>query len=147
MEGTVKTTETSASAETVFDVAADLPSYPDWASGVSSVEVLEETEDGLARRAEFEVEGFIKKIRYTLVYEYERPSKISWTAEPGADIEEMEGHYEFNELDDGGTEIVYALAVTPAFVVPGFLRRQAERQIVGSALRGLKKVAEEREAG
>ena len=49
----------------------------------------------------------------------------------------MEGSYEFNELDDGGTEVVYALQVEPAFTVPGFLRRQAEKQIVSSALRGL----------
>ena len=35
-----------------------------------------------------------------------------------------------------------ALRVDPAFVVPGFLRRQAEKQIVSNALRGLKKRAE-----
>ena len=147
MEGTIKSTETSASAETVFGVASDLTAYPDWAQGVSSVEILEETEDGRAARASFEVEGFIKKISYELEYEYDAPHKISWRAVPGSDIKEMEGYYEFKPLDDGGTEIVYALRVAPAFVVPGFLRRQAERQIVGSALRGLKKVAEEREAG
>jgi len=33
--------------------------------------------------------------------------------------------------------------VDPAFSIPGFLRRQAEKQIVGTALRGLKKRAEE----
>lgn len=145
MEGTIKSTETSASPDTVFAVAADLARYPEWAQGVSSVEVLEQDESGLAVKARFEVEGFIKRIRYELDYEYDRPNRISWLAVPGADIKEMEGYYEFNALDDGGTEIVYALRVEPAFVVPGFLRRQAERQIVGSALRGLKKAAEDRE--
>ncbi|HSG77964.1 MAG TPA: SRPBCC family protein [Acidimicrobiia bacterium] len=145
MEGTVKSTETSASPETVFDVAADLAAYPEWAQGVSSVEVLEQNEDGLAAKALFEVEGFIKRIRYELEYEYDRPGRISWQAIPGSDIKDMEGYYQFNALEDGGTEIVYALRVEPAFVVPGFLRRQAERQIVGSALRGLKKTAEDRE--
>jgi hypothetical protein len=37
--------------------------------------------------------------------------------------------------------------VEPAFTVPGFLRRQAEKQIVSSALRGLKHHAEQLEAG
>jgi hypothetical protein len=42
---------------------------------------------------------------------------------------------------DGATEVVYALSVEPNFTVPGFLRRQAEKQIVTTALRGLRKRA------
>jgi hypothetical protein len=38
--------------------------------------------------------------------------------------------------------VLFALRVDPAFTVPGFLRRQAEKQIVSSALRGLKRRAE-----
>ena len=67
---------------------------------------------------------------------------FSWSAEPGDDITAMDGSYQFNELDDGGTEVLYALRVDPAFSLPGFLRRQAEKQIVSSALRGLKRRAE-----
>jgi hypothetical protein len=59
----------------------------------------------------------------------------------------MEGSYTFNPLESGGTEIVYALRVEPAFTVPGFLRRQAEKQIVSSALRELKQHAEQLESG
>ena len=33
---------------------------------------------------------------------------------------------------------VPALRATPAFTIPGFLRRQVEKQIVGTALRGLR---------
>jgi len=38
--------------------------------------------------------------------------------------------------------VVYALMVEPEFKVPGFLRRQAEKQLISSALRGLKKRVE-----
>ena len=55
----------------------------------------------------------------------------------------MDGRYEFYDLEDGGTEVVYALRVEPNFKVPGMLRRQAERQIVATALRGLRDRAEE----
>jgi len=89
------------------------------------------------------VDGFIKRITYDLVYEYDAPHRISWRAIPGDDIREMEGYYEFRPRDEGGTEIVYALRVEPAFVIPGFLRRQAEKQIVQAALRGLRRRAEE----
>jgi len=143
MEGTVRTSGTSAAPEVVFAVAADLAAYPEWATGVSVVEVLESDDDGRARRARFEVDGFIKRIGYELIYEYEQPRRIAWRAVPGDDIKDMEGYYEFRARDDGGTDIVYALRVEPAFVVPGFLRRQAEKQIVQAALRGLRRRAEE----
>ena len=143
MEGTLRTSEASASPEEVFAVAADLAAYPEWATGVAAVEILERDEAGRPRRARFEVDGFIKRISYELVYEYDAPHRISWTAIPGPDIKEMEGYYEFNPRE-GGTEIVYALRVEPSFVVPGFLRRQAEKQIVQAALRGLCRRAEER---
>ena len=147
MEGTIRSTETVAPPEEVFAVASDLASYPEWATGVSAVEVLETDPEGRPRRAAFEVEGFIKKIRYTLEYEYDPPHEIRWTAVPGDDITEMEGSYRFNGLEDGGTEIVYALRVQPAFTVPGFLRRQAEKQVVGAALRGLRLRAEQEGSG
>ena len=138
MEGTIRSTETEAPPEEVFAVASDVAAYPEWATCVSEVEVLETDDEGRARRVSFEVEGFIKRIRYTLEYDYDPPHEMRWTAEPGEDITEMEGSYRFNALPDGGTEIVYALRVQPAFTVPGFLRRQAEKQIVGAALRGLR---------
>lgn len=142
MEGTIRSIETTADAATVFKVAADLSAYPQWVSGVSRVDIQEVDDDGWPLRAFFEVEGFIKRITYTLEYTYQYPTRIEWRAVPGADIEEMEGYYEFLPLDGGGTEIRYALRVEPAFTVPGFLRRQAEKQIIGSALRGLRKRAE-----
>jgi len=142
MEGTIRSSETTAAPETVFDVAADLAAYPDWATGVAAVEILEKDSSGLARRARFDVEGFIKRISYELVYEYERPHRLAWTAVPGDDIAAMEGYYEFQANEQGGTMILYALRVDPAFTVPGFLRRQAEKQIVTNALRGLRRRAE-----
>ena len=143
MEGTVRNGETAASPEVVFEVAADLAAYPEWATGVSAVEVLETGADGRATRARFEVDGFVKRISYELTYDYDYPRRISWRAVPGDDIKDMEGYYAFREREGGGTDIVYALRVEPAFVIPGFLRRQAERQIVQAALRGLRRRAEE----
>ena len=142
VEGTIRSTETSASPEEVFAVAIDLEAYPEWATGVSSVEVTHRDDSGRPARASFIVDGFIKRISYELEYSYDEPHLIQWTAIPGPDIKEMEGSYEFRSLDDGGTAIAYALRVAPNFSVPGFLRRQAEKQIVQSALRGLRRRVE-----
>jgi len=109
--------------------------------------VLETGPEGWAKRVRFVVDGMVKEISYVLVYEYDHPSLMSWTAEPGDDIAEMIGSYRFDPLDDDKTEVVYALRAVPSFNIPGFLRRQAEKQVVGTALRGLRKRVEELAAG
>ena len=105
--------------------------------------MLEENEDGYPVRARLVVDGIIRTLSYVLNYTYDGIAKIEWVAEPGDDISEMEGRYEFYELEDGEVEVVYALKVAPNFQVPGLLRRQAEKQIVSTALRGLRDRAEE----
>ncbi len=142
-EGTVQTIQVEAPAQVVFDVAAHVERYPEWATAVRETEVLEVNEDGTPARARLIVDGMIRTITYVLNYTYDGIARIEWTAEPGDDIAEMDGRYEFYDLDDGGTEVVYALRVEPNFKVPGLLRRQAEKQIVGTALRGLRDRAEE----
>lgn len=137
-EGTFQTLEIDATAEALYDVAADVASYPDWASGIKEVEVLESDSDGRVDRARFVVEGFVKEIEYVLKYTHDRPGMLSWVAEESNDLKMLEGSYQFAP-SDGATEVVYSLTVEPKFTIPGFLKRQAERQIVTTALRGLRK--------
>lgn len=143
VEGTVQRVEVSARPQHVYDVALDLEAYPEWAGGVKSVSIATEDEHGRPAAVGFVVDAMIKEVSYTLEYDYDYDNGFAWSAIPNEDIKSLEGRYEFNELEDGGTEVVYALKVDPEFSVPGFLRRQAEKQIVGTALRGLKKRAEE----
>jgi len=145
MEGTVQSIEVSAPPQLVYEVALDLEEYPQWATGVKEVVIHDEDDDGRPVRVSFVADAMIKEIAYTLLYRYDLDNGFSWAAEPGDDIKAMDGSYEFNLLADGGTEVLYALKVEPAFTVPGFLRRQAEKQIVSSALRGLKRRAESAE--
>lgn len=141
-EGTVQRIEVSADTQLVYEVALDLEEYPHWAGGVRTVSVTEEDEYGRPVKADFVVDAMIKEVSYTLEYDFDHDSGFGWTAIPNDDIRSLEGQYEFKPID-GGTEVIYALKVDPAFTVPGFLRKQAEKQIVGTALRGLKKRAEE----
>ncbi|CAN5805588.1 SRPBCC family protein [soil metagenome] len=138
-EGTVQSIEIDADPAALFEVAADIESYPDWAPGVRNVEVLERDDEGRAHRASFVLEGFVKEISYELVYQYDFPNRMTWVADPSPDIDMLEGSYTFTSKDDGAIEVVYAFRVAPAFKIPGFIRRQAEKQIVTTALRGLRK--------
>ena len=142
VEGTVQKVEVSVKPQQVYEVALDLEAYPDWAGGVKSVSITEEDEYGRPAQADFIIDGMVKELAYTLVYDYDYDNGFAWKGIPNDDIRSLEGRYEFNDVDGGGCEVVYALKVDPAFKGPGFLRRQAEKQIVGTALRGLKKQAE-----
>ena len=136
-EGTFQTLEIDAPADDLYDVAADISSYPEWATGVKEVEVLETDAEGHVVRARFVVEGFIKELEYVLRYTHDRPNSLKWEAEESADLKMLEGSYTFTMSDDT-TEVLYALKVDTKFKVPGFVRRQAEKQIVTTALRGLR---------
>lgn len=137
-EGTVQSIEIDAEPAACFAVASDVAAYPEWATGVRSTDVLETDSEGRPHRAAFVIDGMVKEISYTLTYSYDEPHSISWTADPGPDLKALEGSYTFKEIAEGRTEIVYALRAEPAFTIPGFLRRQVEKQIVGTALRGLR---------
>jgi len=138
-EGTFSTLEIDAGAEKLYDVAADVAAYPEWASGVKEVEVVSTDPEGRVERARFVLEGFVKEIEYVLRYTHDRPNLLSWVAEESADLEMLEGSYQFSQTEGGATEVVYTLTVQPKFTIPGFIKRQAEKQIVTTALRGLRK--------
>lgn len=138
-EGTFSTLEIDATPEELYDVAADVAVYPEWASGVKHVEVLDVDAEGRVSRARFVLEGFVKEITYVLQYTHDRPNVLSWVAVESDDLDMLEGSYHFSPTDNGATEVVYSLTVAPNFIIPGFIKRQAEKQIVTTALRGLRK--------
>ena len=137
MEGTVQTIEVSADPQHVYEVALDLEAYPSWAIGVKEVAILEEDDWGRPLRVAFVTDAMIKEISYTLLYRYDLDNGFSWSAEPGDDITAMEGSYQFNDLEDGGTEVLYALKVEPAFTVPTITLLDAGRS--GSGVRSVQR--------
>lgn len=143
-DGTFSALEIDASPEVLYDTAADVASYPEWASGVKEVTILDTDAEGRVERARILLEGFVKEIEYVLRYTHDRPQLLSWVAEESDDLRMLEGSYQFTPQDDGSTEVVYSLRVELNFNLPGFVRRQAEKQIVTTALRGLRKRVLER---
>ena len=128
----------AASAEEIFQVAADFETYPEWNANIKKVEVKETDDDGYPTRVWFEVDAKIRTVRYVLDYDYTNaPESFSWQLVEG-DVKELSGSYSFDEFDDT-TEVTYELAIEPGFPVPGMLKRQAEKQIMKGALQDLKK--------
>ena len=130
-----------ATAEEIFDVATDFENYPSWNPQIKKVEILETDEDGYATEVWFEVDAKVKKVQYTLEYDYSKaPEAYSWKLVEG-DVKKLTGSYKFDEFDDV-TDVTYQLSIDPGFSVPGFLKRQGEKQIVKGALEDLKKRVE-----
>ena len=125
----------------VMAVIADFDDYPSWAQGVKSAEVVADGDDGRAREVHFELDASPIKDTYTLGYEWSGDDAVSWTLLEGRMLKAMDGSYELRSLGDD-TEVTYRLAVDISMPMIGMLKRKAEKVIVDTALKGLKKRVE-----
>lgn len=137
----------SASVDEVMAVVTDLAAYPEWARGVSDVEVLETFEDGRPRQARFEVSSGLVKGSYTLEYAFDDPedsaaaARMSWTLVESSLLKSLVGEY-LVEPDAAGARVEYRLSMVPSFALIGPLRRKAEQQLVGTAVDDLRRRVE-----
>ncbi len=134
-----------APAGEVLDIIADLEAYPDWAKEITQVEILSEDGDGWPDRARFSLDAGAIKDTYTLDYTWDVEESgsgvASWTLVEASVLKAMDGSYTLTETD-GGTEVTYELTVDVKVPMLGMLKRKAEKVIVDTALRDLKKRAE-----
>lgn len=125
----------------VMQVIADFPAYPQWTQGLHVAEVRGTFPDGRAKEVYFEIaEGPIKD-SYTLAYDWHGDESVDWWLVSGKMLKNLEGTYLLVGRGDG-TEVTYRLAVDLSIPMIGMLRRRAEKVIIDSALKGLKKRAE-----
>jgi uncharacterized membrane protein len=134
----------AAPRDRVVEVICDFPRYPEWVSAVKRTEVAEEYEDGYASRVKFVLDATVVQDEYTLVYEYaEDLSRIQWhLAAPSKIQKAQDGSYDIEENPDGTSTVTYTLAVELAIGMLGMFKRKAEKMIMDSALRDLKRRVE-----
>ena len=134
----------AAPPERVMAVIADFAAYPDWAEQVKSVEVLGSTSDGRAERVRFTMDAGPIKDSYTLDYRWAPDGRsVSWTLVKGQIQKAQDGSYAL-AADVEATVVTYSLAVVLNIPMIGMLRRKAEKVIVDTALKGLKRRVESR---
>lgn len=128
----------------IAEIIADFTSYPDWVSAVQKAEVREEYEDGYASRVRFVMDAGVLKDDYVLEYEYaEDLSRIEWRlVEPSKVQKSQHGAYDIEDNGDGTVTVTYSLTVELGIPMLGMLRRRAEKMIMDTALKELKKRAE-----
>lgn len=131
-----------AARPAVMAVIADFPSYPRWAGQVKEAEVLSTGPDGRPAEVRFVLDAGVINDEYTLAYTWNGEESVGWRiAKEGRMISGLTGRYVLAERGSG-TEVTYELAADLKVPMIGMIKRKAEKVIVDTALKGLKKRVE-----
>ncbi|WP_409332650.1 SRPBCC family protein [Trujillonella humicola] len=130
-----------APAADVMAVIADFDAYPTWVAAAKRVEVLETGPDGRARQVHFVLDAGAVKDDYVLDYTWEGDRRVSWRLVKGQMQKRQEGSYTLAETD-GRTEVTYAITIDLSIPMLGMIKRKAEKVILDTALKELKKRVE-----
>ncbi len=145
-DSTRSSIEISAPAGEIIDIIADLEVYPEWAREIKNVDIISEDGDGWPDQATFTLDAGAIKDTYTLDYEWDidesGAGQVSWTLVEATVLKAMDGIYTLEAIDEETTRVIYDLTVDVKIPMLGMLKRKAEKVIVDTALKDLKKRAE-----
>ena len=130
-----------APAADVMAVIADFPAYPQWVAAAKQVEVLESGPDGRARRVHFVLDAGAIKDDYVLEYTWDGDRRVTWTLVEGHMQKRQDGSYTLVETG-GRTEVTYSITIDLSIPMLGMIKRKAEKVILDTALKELKKRVE-----
>ena len=131
----------SAPADRVLAVIADIPAYPEWTGQIKSAEVVEAGPDGRPRQARFVMDAGVLKDEYVLEYDW-HDTGVQWHLVGKSTVQRSQvGSYALTDQGDT-TVVTYSLAVDIAMPMLGMFKRKAEKMIMDSALKELKKRVE-----
>src|SRR3954464_14073399 len=131
----------NASKAEVMAVIADFEAYPQWSGQIKSVAVDEQGPDGRPAQVTFTLDAGVIKDEYTLAYSWHGDERVDWHLVKSRALKSQDGSYLLTD-SDGGTEVTYTLAVDLNIPMLGMFKRKAEKVIIDTALKGLKKRVE-----
>ena len=130
-----------APASDVMAVIADFPAYPQWVSAAKLVEVVGEGPHGRATQVHFVLDAGAVKDDYVLDYTWDGDRSVRWTLVRGQMQKRQDGSYTL--VDTGGrTEVTYTITIDLSIPMLGMIKRKAEKVILDTALKELKKRVE-----
>lgn len=132
-----------APAAEIMSVISDFTAYPRWAEAVKEADVLSTTSESKPERVRFVLDAGVVKDTYVLVYQWTGDDlSVSWTLEEGQVQKAQNGSYRLTVHSEERTEVTYSLAVDLAIPMIGMFKRKAEKMIMDTALKELKRRVE-----
>jgi len=96
-----------APVEKVYDIVVDYERYPEFVPGIRACRVRNGKGD---KDVEYELDLGIRRIKYVLRHEEQRPRRVSWSLVSGDMMKVSNGSWELS--DDGGrTRAVYSVEI------------------------------------
>ncbi|MDG2307369.1 MAG: SRPBCC family protein [Candidatus Binatia bacterium] len=135
--------EIAANIDGCIEVLTDFEQYPVWSSPILEAKILTQHPDGRAHHVGFALDMRIRTLRYTLAYEYDLPSQISWSLLEG-DLTNVSGSYRLEGTPQGHVIATCRQEIDLGFWVPGAIRRMAERQALRDSVLEFKTQAEQK---
>jgi ribosome-associated toxin RatA of RatAB toxin-antitoxin module len=128
----------------IAEIICDYASYPKWTQAIKVAEVIEEYEDGYPASVRFVIDAGVVQDEYTLHYEYaEDISRIEWSLlKPSKMQKAQDGSYDIIDNSDGTCTVTYTLSVDLSIGMLGMFKKKAEKAIMDTALKELKKRVE-----
>ncbi|MDQ3886592.1 MAG: SRPBCC family protein [Actinomycetota bacterium] len=131
-----------AKPEAIMSVIADFSSYPQWAVAVKDVEILDAGSEGRPEEVRFVLDAGVVKDEYVLSYTW-MPNglAVNWRLVKGQMQRSQRGSYVLQPTGST-TRVTYTLAVELAIPMIGMFKRKAEKVIMDTALKELKRRVE-----
>ncbi len=127
----------AADRAAIMSVIADFASYPAWAKGVKSTQVLRQGENGRPLEVTFVLDAAPIRDEYTLRYDWDDDTQVTWSLVEATMLKSVQGAYLLTPQGDS-TDVAYQLSVDLAVPMIGMLKRKGEKVIIDTALKGLK---------
>jgi ribosome-associated toxin RatA of RatAB toxin-antitoxin module len=128
MLGGVASAEVDAPIDVVYALVEDVPTAPEWQSGMLEMTVLERDAQGRALRCRTSSDAKVRVISTEVRFSYEPQTAVRWEQTKG-DLKSLVGAWELEDLGGGRTRVTYRLTGDPGRVLGMMVRGPVEGRI------------------
>jgi hypothetical protein len=106
-------------------VVEDVLIAPEWQGGMDAMTALEEDSEGRPTLVETESDIKVRRIKARVRFNYEGPTRLSWTQEKG-DMKSVQGAWDLEDLGGGRTRATFTLDADPGRMLGMIIRGPVE---------------------
>lgn len=117
----------AAPIDRAFDVIVDFERYPEFLPEMREVQILDRQDRVLIVRFDLEI---IMRISYTLRFEENRPTALTWTLKEAKMLASSTGGWKLTAVNDAATRVNYSLDVQ----LKGLIPKSVSTRLLGTTL-------------